>query len=64
VSEFLTTFAPLSGKVACCRGLSSGLRAVFRGANANNGGNAGVSTVNVNNAPSNANANIGVPLNN
>lgn len=44
--------------------VTSGFRAVFRGANTNNGGNAGCGAVNVNNAPTNANANIGSPLNN
>jgi hypothetical protein len=43
-------------------GVTSGLRAVFRGADAGNGGHAGVSTVVVNDAPSNAHAYIGVPL--
>lgn len=45
-------------------GITSGVRAVARGANANNGGNAGSFAVNVNNALSNANANYGSPLNN
>jgi hypothetical protein len=43
-------------------GITSGLRAVFRGATANNGGHAGVSTVIVNAAPSGADADVGVPL--
>ena len=37
---------------------------LFRGANTNNGGTAGCGAVNVNNAVTNANANIGSPLNN
>lgn len=44
--------------------ITSGFRAVFRGANTNNGGTAGCGAVNVNNAVTNANANIGSPLNN
>jgi hypothetical protein len=43
-------------------GITSGLRAVSRGASAYNGGNAGVSTVDVTDAPSHADAGIGVPL--
>lgn len=45
-------------------GITSGFRAVFRGANTNNGASAGCGAVNVNNAPTNSNANIGSPLNN
>lgn len=44
-------------------GLTSGFRLVLRGCNANNGSNSGVFDVNVNNAVSNSNANIGSPLN-
>jgi RNA-directed DNA polymerase len=35
------------------------LRGFIRGGNWNNGGNAGVLTLNLNNAPSNTNTNIG-----
>ena len=41
----------------------SGFRLVLRGCNANNGSNAGLADVNVNNGVSNSNANIGSPLN-
>jgi len=37
----------------------SGTRAFLRGGNWNNGGNAGVLNLNLNNAPSNTNTNIG-----
>jgi hypothetical protein len=43
-------------------GITSGLRAVSRGAGTYHGGNAGVSTVDVTDAPSHADAGIGVPL--
>ncbi len=52
-----------SSRVAVALEPVSGFRAVFRGANTNNGGNAGCGAVNVNNAVTNANANIGSPLN-
>jgi hypothetical protein len=41
----------------------SGFRLVIRGCNANNGAYAGSATFNANNAVSNANVNIGAPLN-
>ena len=44
--------------------ITSGFRAVFRGATTSYGGTAGCGAVNVSNAVTNANANIGSPLNN
>ncbi|MBN2915924.1 MAG: hypothetical protein JTJ26_07485 [Prevotella sp.] len=41
----------------------AGFRCCLRGANANNGGQCGLSTLNVNNAVSDANANYGAALN-
>jgi len=41
----------------------SGLRVPARGGNANNGGNAGLEYLNVNNGVTTANANYGSPLN-
>ena len=41
----------------------SGLRVPYRGGNANNGGNAGLEYLNVNNGVSTSNANYGSPLN-
>ncbi|TGY80257.1 hypothetical protein [Lepagella muris] len=41
----------------------SGLRVPARGGNANNGGNAGLEYLNVNNGVSTSNANYGSPLN-
>ena len=43
-------------------GVTSGFRAVFRGAYASNGGSAGVGAVSVNSAPAYAHASIGSPL--
>ena len=42
---------------------SAGFRCCLRGANANNGGQCGLSTLNVNNAVSAANVNYGAALN-
>ena len=64
VSEKTLILHRFSNRAAVAHEPSSGFRAVFRGANTNNGGNAGCGAVNVNNAPTNANANIGSPLNN
>ena len=44
-------------------GVTSGFRLVLRSCNANNGAQAGFGVVNVNNAVSNYNVNIGSPLN-
>ena len=41
----------------------SGLRVPYRGGNADNGGNAGLEYLNVNNGVSTSNANYGSPLN-
>nr|DAI38965.1 MAG TPA: hypothetical protein [Caudoviricetes sp.] len=43
--------------------LGAGFRLCLRGCNANNGGQCGSSTLNVNNDVSNANGNIGAALN-
>ena len=43
-------------------GVTSGFRAVFRGADADHGGHAGVGAVNVDNAPTHASASSGSPL--
>lgn len=61
-SEKLCIFAPRKRSPYLCT-RCSGFRLVLRGCNANNGSNAGLADVNVNNDVSNSNANIGSPLN-
>ena len=47
----------------CIHGAASGLRVPYRVGNANNAGNAGLEYLNANNGVTNANANVGSPLN-